>query len=60
VAIAGVLAKVVLDDNAKENPAVLHYAITTGVNLASPRESDVSPVARWKSAPVVLSKRRAA
>lgn len=59
-AIAGVVAKVVLDDQAKENPAVLHYAVTTGVNLASPRESDVSPVARWTSAPVVLSKRRAA
>lgn len=59
-AIAGVVAKVVLDDRQKENPAVLHYAVTTGVNLASPRESDVSPVVRWTSAPVALANRRRA
>lgn len=59
-ALAGVVEKVVLDDRQRETPAVLHYAVPTGVNLASPRAPDVSPVVRWTSVPVALAIRRCA
>lgn len=38
----------------------LHYAVRTGDKVASPRPSDLSPVARWISDAVTLTKRRAA
>jgi DNA invertase Pin-like site-specific DNA recombinase len=56
-ALHEVLDRIELD--AETSTAVLHYAVTTGVNVASPREPDISPVVRWRSAPLRVPSRRA-
>lgn len=60
MALREVLERVELDDKEKTPVLKLHYAVRTGVNLASPRDSDQSPVTRWASEPVPLGRKRAA
>lgn len=59
LALSEVLERVELD--AAASTVRLHYAVGTGVNVASPRGPDSTPVIRWQSeATPVVPKRRAA
>lgn len=60
MALREVLDRIELDDRERTPAAVLHYALQTGVNLASPRGAVQSPAAiRWSSAPVEVARCRA-
>lgn len=58
LALSGVLERVELDATATS--VRLHYAVSTGVSVASPRVGELSPLVRWSSDPVALVRRRAA
>lgn len=60
MAMREVLERIELDPKEETPALVLHYAVSTGVNLASPRGRRSSPVARWTSGPVSLPRKRAA
>lgn len=59
LALREIVERIELDDKGKTPALCLHYAVSTGVNLASPRESVISPVIRWASSPVSLARKRA-
>lgn len=53
MALREVLERIELDPKEKTPALVLHYAVSTGVNVASPRGGGITPnVLRWTSEPV--------
>ena len=58
LALHEVLERVEMDPHQKETPVVLHYAVQTGVIVATPRGGESSPAVRWSSEPVALGARR--
>ncbi len=60
LALAEVLERVELAPEARNPSLTLHYAVQTGVNVASPRPPVQSPAVRWSSQPVPLPRNRRA
>lgn len=60
LALHEVLERVEMQAHEKTPVLRLHYAISTGVNVASPRDAGQSTVARWSSEAVVIPMRRRA
>lgn len=59
LALREVLDRVVIEPG-RPTRLQLHYAVQTGVNVASPRSVIQPPVVRWSSAPISVGRRRCA